>query len=161
MTDPLDHLTDCVRRAGSQYYRLVLVVGPAGVGKTRLLTSFAEQTGHSLLNVGLVLSRRLLELSRKQRSRQAESILQDEVGRRGGPVILLDNTEILFERSLEIKPVSLLQACARNRTVVAAWTGSYTAPTLTYGTPGHPEYEVVRSPEAIILSMSQGQENRP
>ena len=65
----------------------------------------------------------------------------------------LDNTEILFDRSLEVKPVSLLQSCCRNRTIVAAWTGAFSADTLSYANPGHPEFEQVRSPGAIILSL--------
>ena len=55
-------------------------------------------------------------------------------------VVLLDNIEVLFDVALKQDPLRLLQGLSRNKTVVAAWSGSVNADHLIYSTPGHPEY---------------------
>ena len=55
-------------------------------------------------------------------------------------VILLDNIEVLFDVSLKQDPLRLLQGLSRNKTVVAAWSGSIDGEHMVYATPDHPEY---------------------
>lgn len=57
-----------------------------------------------------------------------------------GDIILLDNIEILFDPSLQQDPLRLLQGMSRNKTVVAAWSGSTVDEHMVYGVPHHPEY---------------------
>lgn len=103
------------------------------------------------MNVNLELSKKMLELTRTQRSRQVERLLKEIIASQSGDVVMLDNLEILFDADLEVEPLRLLQVLSRNRTIVASWNGSYVDGTLTYAEPGHPEFIQFKQTEAIVL----------
>jgi len=107
-----------------------------------------------VVNVNLELSQRMLELTRAQRSRQVERLLKDLLAAKSGDPIVLDNLELLFDTSLEVEPLRLLQAVSRNRTVVASWNGQFfDGQTLTYAEPGHPEFHQFKQPEAVVVAI--------
>ena len=135
-----DQIIDRIAEAAGLYHRLVLVVAPSGAGKTAALRTVAEQTRAPLVNVNLELSRRLLDVPAKQRSPHLQRMLDQALGEVGGEVVLLDNTEILFDSSLQQDPLRLLQGLSRNRTVVASWNGSVENDCLSYAEAGHAEY---------------------
>lgn len=152
-------LLDALRQAQSQYFRLVIVVGPPGSGKTAALQSVTRKVGCSLVNVNLELSKRMLELTRTQRSRQVDRLLKEVIAAVPGDVVLLDNLEILFDTGLEVEPLRLLQVASRNRTIVASWNGTFRYGTLTYAEPGHSEFIQCKQPEAIILMAGASADN--
>jgi len=129
-----------VAQSSTLYHRLTLVVARAGAGKTRGLQEARDRLGAPLVNVNLELSRRLLELTERQRALQVPRLLDEIASKADSAVVLLDNIEILFDVSLNQDPLRLLQGISRNRTVVAAWNGSIEKGLLTYAAPGHPEY---------------------
>ena len=144
-----------IRRAALLYSRLLLVVGPAGSGKSQALATVSERIAAPVLNVGLDLSRLMLELDVRQRALQARTLLEKVVeAAGGGDVVLLDNTELLFDVSLRQDPLRLLQGVSRNKTVVAAWTGTLANGTLRYAAPGHPEHR--RYPATDLLTVPVG-----
>jgi hypothetical protein len=151
MTDTATKLEQAVEQAAGQYYRLVVLAGAPGSGKTAALQSVAQRLGCPLVNVNLELSRRMLELARTQRSRQVERLLKDVIAAAPGDVVLLDNLEVLFDPALEVEPLRLLQVASRNRTVVASWNGSYRDGTLTYAEPGHPEFVQLKQTDAVVI----------
>jgi Cdc6-like AAA superfamily ATPase len=144
-------LIEAIRQSAGQYFRLVLLAGAPGSGKTALLKAVAQENGYPYLNVNLELSKRMLELTRTQRSRQVERLLKEVIASAQGDVVLLDNLEILFDPALEVEPLRLLQVSSRNRTVVASWNGSFKDGTLTYAEPGHPEFVQIKQAEAVIV----------
>ena len=145
-------LEQAIQQAANQYFRLVILAGPPGSGKTAVLQSLAEKLGCQLVNVNLELSKRMLELTRAQRPRQVDRLLKEVIAAGRGEVVLLDNLEILFDTSLEVTPLRLLQASSRNRTIVASWNGSFQAGTLTYAEPGHPEFNQFNQTEANVIT---------
>ena len=149
------HLSEAVREnighAECLYYRLVLVVGAHGAGKTGTLKEIAGRTGAPLVNVNLELSRCLLDLADRQRSRHVQQLLERIVGETGSDVVLLDNLELLFDVSLRQDPLRLLQGLSRRRTVVAAWNGLIEDGYIIYAAPGHPEYR--KYPKDSILTV--------
>ena len=155
MAEPLaDIVIHKIEQAAELYHRLVLLVAPAGSGKTAVLLDVHKRTSAPYINVNLELSRRMLDLTERQRALQIPRLLLDIVGE--APVVLLDNIEILFDISLMLDTLRLLQGLSRNRTVVAAWSGSIIGENLVYAAPDHPEYKrypvqdlLVVSPEAI------------
>jgi len=141
MVEPLaDQVMRKVRQAGDLYHRLMLVVARAGAGKTTALQAVRDGTGAPLVNVNLELSRRMLELTERQRALQVPRLLGEIVGESDGQMILLDNIEVLFDVGLKQDPLRLLQGLSRNKTVVAAWNGCIIDDSLNYAVPGHPEY---------------------
>lgn len=151
MTEAATILEQAIEQATSQYYRLVVLAGVPGSGKTAVLQSVAQKFGCPLVNVNLELSKKLLELTRAQRSTQVERLFKDVIAVESGDVVLLDNLEILFDTALEIEPLRLLQLSSRNRTIVASWNGSFQNGTLTYAEPGHPEFIQFKQSEAIVI----------
>jgi hypothetical protein len=153
MTETTTKLERALQQAASQYFRLVILAGAPASGKTAALQSAAQMLGCQLVNVNLELSKRLLELTRTQRSRQVERLLKEVIAATPGEMVLLDNLEILFDTSLEVEPLRLLQVSSRNRTIVASWNGSFHGGTLTYAEPGHPEFIQFKQPEAVVISV--------
>ena len=149
----LAQLEQAIEQASSQYFRLVILAGPPGSGKTATMQSVAQKIGCQLVNVNLELSKKMLELSRTQRSRQVARLMKEVIAAVSGNVVLLDNLEILFDTGLAVEPLRLLQVSSRNRTVVASWSGSYVAGTLTYAEPGHPEFVQFKQSEAVVITV--------
>ncbi|HMW01466.1 MAG TPA: BREX-3 system P-loop-containing protein BrxF [Acidobacteriota bacterium] len=148
-------LEHAIGQARSQYFRLVLVVGLPGSGKTAALQALAQKIDSHLVNVNRELSRKLLELTRKQRSHQVGRLFKEVIDPISGEVVILDNLEILFDIDLEVEPLRLLQILSRNRTVIASWNGTFRDGTLTYAEPGHPEFIQFKQTEAIVITLNQ------
>ena len=125
--------------ARALYHRLILVAAPSGAGKTEALRKVAESTGAPLVNLNLELSRRMLDLTGRERALRLPDLLDEAVGR-DAPLVLLDNIELLFDAAFEHDPLRLLQGVSRNRTIVAAWNGTLDNGYLTYAAPDHPEF---------------------
>jgi hypothetical protein len=86
----------------------------------------------------------LAAIPQKQRHLQVGTILRDLTDEHAnGDLLLLDNIELLFDRSLQLDPLDLLKRHARSRRVVAVWPGELQGDTstgrLTYADIGHPE----------------------
>ena len=138
------HLSEAVyeklEHAEGLYHRLILVVGESGSGKTVALRALAEGLGVPVINIGIELSRRLLDLTESLRPIRAAPLLERIVAGTEGDVVLLDNIELLFDADLRQDPLRVLQRLSRRRTVVAAWNGSMEDRHVLYAVPGHPEY---------------------
>ena len=155
MAEPLaNQVMRKIKQAAELYHRLMLVVAPAGGGKTAALQDVQERVGAPLVNVNLDLSRRMLDLTERQRALQLPRLLSDIINDAAGDVVLLDNIEIIFDVSLKQDPLRLLQGLSRNKTVVATWNGSIDGDHMIYAVPYHPEYRryivrdfLVASPE--------------
>ena len=75
-----DNLLFKIDEVAELYYRLLLLVAPSGSGKTRALQQLASETGAPLLNLNLEVSKRLLDLTERQRALKLPEILQEAVG---------------------------------------------------------------------------------
>ena len=136
-----EDVRDKIEHAKGSYHRLVLVVGPARTGKTAALREVSERTGAPLLNTNLELSRRLLDLAERQRPLRIQRFLEEIIAKNANDLVLLDNTELLFDVALRQDPLRLLQGLSRSRTVAASWNGTIDDGHLRYAEPGHPEHQ--------------------
>jgi len=121
------------------YYHLILIVAASGAGKSGVLLEVQAQTGGTLINVNLELSKRMLELTERQRALKLPGLLEAIV-RDTGELVLLDNIELLFDVILKQDPLRLLQELSRKRTVISSWNGQKEGQHIIYAEPGHPEY---------------------
>ena len=159
MSEAVTQLEQAIKQVASQYYRLVILVGAPASGKTTALQAVAKKLGCQILNINLELSKKMLELTRTQRSRQVERLLKEVIASVSGDMVLLDNLEILFDTALELQPLRLLQVLDRNRTIVASWNGSFQGGTLIYAEPGHPEFMQFKQPEAVVVTVRKSVNN--
>lgn len=133
------------------YHRLLLLVGPPRAGKTTAIREFATEVGWPRLNLNLVLSERLLDVPSRFRQIRVLELLREVAEAAPGDGLVLDNIELLFQRSLQVDPLQALLALSRSRVVVAAWCGDYSDTALTYAAPGHAEYRHYPEPGCTIL----------
>ena len=141
MAEPLaDKIIRKSKQIAELYHRLMLVVATAGAGKTTALQDVRDRTGALLLNVNLEFSRRMLDLTERQRALLLPRLLREIVGNDDEEMILLDNIEVIFDVGLKQDPLRLFQGLSRNKTVVVAWNGAIIDGFLIYGEPAHPEY---------------------
>lgn len=144
MRDLARAITEQAELAARSFYRLVVVAGPPGSGKTSAFHQLQITEGWSLMNLSKALSGRLLDLTSKQRRLHASDIVRGLVEEQGNQTVsMLDNIGLLFHPALQQEPMLTLQRASRNRTIIASWQGGIVAGKLMYGMPGHPEYRRV------------------
>ena len=153
MAEPLvDQIMCKAKQTAELYHRLILLIAPAGTGKTAALQEIRDRTGSPFVNVTLELSRRMPELTKRQRTLQLPNLLREVAGNGGGEMTLLDNIEVIFDVGLKQDPLRLLQGLSRNKPVVAAWNGAIVDDSLTYAVPGHPEYRRYSIHEVLTVT---------
>ena len=110
--------------AGARYYKMVLVVGRSGSGKTSLLKKICGQMQIPSINLGLSLSQKLLPLTFRERKLKCPEIISDLVDAQGAPRLAVDNTEVIFDPSLMLNPLGLLQNLSRTHLLIWSWDGN-------------------------------------
>jgi hypothetical protein len=139
MIDTLDRLVDDISKLKS---KLILLIGPPRSGKSDLLGQLSARRQAQVLNVGAILGRELLTVPNTRRHLQAADLLKsitDDAAENG--LLLMDNIELLFDRTLHISPLDLLKRHAQARRVVSVWPGELRENRLSYAVTGHPEYQ--------------------
>jgi len=122
--------------------KLVLLIGPPRSGKSNLLGELAARRKMRVLSLGATLGRELLTVPSTRRHLQAADIFKDLADDFAGHgLLLIDNIELLFDRTLQLSPLDLLKRHAHARRVVAAWPGDLREDRLSYATTGHPEHQ--------------------
>jgi len=148
-----DGIARRIEQASALYHRLVIVAAPAGSGKTAILREVSDRLSTPLINVNLEVSRQMLDLTERQRILQLPRLLVEIVAASATDVALLDNIEILFDVALKQDPLRLLQGLSRNKTIVAAWSGSVADDHLVYGIPDHAEYRRYPLSEILVVTL--------
>lgn len=122
--------------------KLLLLVGPRGSGKSILIQQLAVRRHALVLSLGSTLGRELLVVPSTRRHLQVVdllNVLANSFTKDG--TLLLDNIELLFDRTLQLSPLDLLKRHAQVRRVIAVWPGEFRQERLTYAASGHPEHQ--------------------
>ena len=130
------------------YQRLVLLVGK-GMGE--VLHRLAERESLPLIELNLELSRRLLDLPQRERVLNASRLIGEIVAETESGAVLLDRIELLFEPSLALDPLRLLQGLSRSRALVVHWPGRIEEEHLVYARPGHPEHRRYATEGLVVV----------
>lgn len=139
MIEELERLADDV---SALHNKLILLVGRPGSGKSALLKELGSRRGQHVLHVGKELGRRLATCPVVQRPLTAPTLLRELVeSHNSNDLLLLDNVELLFDRTLQLDPLDLIKQLARSRSVVAVWPGLLKDGRLIYAEMGHPEHQ--------------------
>lgn len=136
-----EKLFEAIKEAKELYHSLVLIIAPPDTGRAVKMKNIAEALDQKPINLNLELSKRLLEMTHKNRVLKTAEKL-DEIINPCREYAILDFTEVLFDVSLKQDPLALLKRLSRNRTIIASWNGDVENEKLTYAEPGHQEYRV-------------------
>jgi hypothetical protein len=136
----ISQLLDTIRATSGAYYKLTILAGGARSGKTHLLKQVATQLDLPIVNLSLLLSQRLLSLTRHQRELRAQDVATDVIDEHYKTGLCLDDTELLFDTTLKLNPLVFLREIARNRLIVATWNGVLIGGELRFGQIGHLDY---------------------
>ena len=131
-----------LRKARESSCRLILIVGEEGTGKTTLLQALSDAFHIPRINVGEDLSRKLLTVEVEDRARRTDETLAELINDAGSDSVALDNTEILFQPELALKPLEALKAAARTRLIIATWNGKVADGCISFGWPAHPAHRI-------------------
>ena len=138
----IDRLEQLVQDTISLNCKLVLLIGPSKSERSEILNQLCQRSNAFILNVGTSFSRHLLPIPNTRRHIHATDIFKsivDDTARHG--ILLLDNVEVLFDRTLQLDPLDLLKRQAYSRCVVATWPGELAQNRLTYAASDHPEHQ--------------------
>jgi len=139
MIEKLDRLVDDIASLNN---KLALLIGQPRSGKSSLLMQLSARRQVSVLNIGAALSRELLVVPSTRRHLHAADLLKslaDHFASNG--LLLIDNIEVLFDRTLQLSPLDILKRHAHARRVIAVWPGELREDRLSYATTGHPEHQ--------------------
>jgi hypothetical protein len=140
MTEMVEKLDSFVDDSLGLKTKLVLIVGPLRSGKSSLLRQLAARRQTQVFSVSAALGRELLTVPGTRRHLQAADLLKELAdGFVSQGLLLLDNIELLFDRTLQLSPLDLLKRHAHARRVVAVWPGELQEGRLSYAATGHPE----------------------
>lgn len=153
----VDSLLLAIEDARMRYHRIALLVGIAGSGKTSALQAVHSYSNAPIHNVGVELSRLMLELSEKERSIGLSRLFLDAMASPGADVVLLDRIEFLFHPRLQANPLELLKALGKTTVVVASWPGHTEGPYLAYSKPSHPEHKRYDIGDLVIVETESRQ----
>lgn len=134
--------------------KLILVVAPPSTGKTKLLKHLHEVNSrkYNYIDLNLKLSALLKDVTVKERPYRVQKFLREIVSDKQR-VLLVDDTEILFDPELKLDPVKSLLELSRSNTVVAAWSGVVKAGVLSYAKPGHRGHYQVQVGDLEIIDL--------
>ena len=136
----LPQLVDTIRATSGAYYKLTILAGGARSGKTHWLNQVATKLDLPIIDLSLLLSQRLLSLTRHQRELRAQDVATDVIDENYKSGLCVDNIELLFDSTLKLNPLVFLREITRNRILVATWNGVLTGGELRFGHIGHPDH---------------------
>lgn len=139
-----------------KYYKLLLLVGASGNGKTSVINEICSDNAYRYVNLNLVLSEKLKDVPIKERGYYVQDLTDNIMKDNPGDFLVLDNIEIIFSKHLQIEPLSILKNIAKYRKTIAAWQGSIKDGYLTYAEPWHEDYVRYNIDELECLYINMG-----
>lgn len=155
-----ERIAESIAAVKTSYHRLVVVVGPCRSGKTTAMQEVRDASDVPLINVNLELSKRLLDLTERQRSLHIPRLLDQIVAETGRDEALLDNNEILFDVHLKQDPLRVFQGLSRSRTIIVSWNGRTNAESLFYASPDHPEFRQYPLTDMTVVVVEDASQSR-
>lgn len=130
-----------LQQVSHEYFRLILIVGGSGSGKSELLKEIGSSYNLAHINMGEELSRKLSVRPIDLRAAEAEEIAAGIIAEAKASQVTIDNTEVLFEYPIQMDPLHFLKMQSLQKTIVATWSGSLGDNEISYGSTNHPSHQ--------------------
>lgn len=101
-------------------YKLLLIVGQPGTGKSKLIHDYAKDTGNPILDLNTIFGEEVPEGSDSQ---YITKFMDDFLTTYKPEVLLLDNKRVLYSKNSQIDLLSFLKKISEKKMVVATWNG--------------------------------------
>ena len=101
-------------------YKLLLIVGQPGTGKSKLIHQYSEDTGTPILDLNPIFGEEVPEGSDSQ---YINDFMGKYLSTYKPEVLLLDNKRVLYSKNSKIDLLSFLKEIATTKTVIATWNG--------------------------------------
>lgn len=136
------HAASVIKSVVGTYHPLVWVTAESAEDASALLARIAKQHKAAVVTLGQA-AEQLAPLTRPQRRRSVDTILERLAAPDAGLPVFMDHIEVLFEPTLAIRVGSQMERLSRLcRTLVVVWPGSAGGRELLYAAPGHPEHQI-------------------
>ncbi len=109
--------------------------------------------GWAHVSVGSELGALLLGVAASDRPRAVQRWARDRLRQHSTGPTLCNRLDLLFEPSLALDPLRLLQQAGRSALIVATWPGSYDGNVLAYGVPEHGHHRRWTRPDVPIVCL--------
>jgi len=132
---------------------LLVIVVPNEVVVREITKRCLSDYSMHYVDISLALSKGLLDVALKQRSQTAIELLRYLVENRAKKAVFLDNLGVLFDSSLSLSPLKLLQELSRQNNIVVVWRGRIIdTKWLQYADSSHIEYcqEMIESNFTVV-----------
>jgi len=101
-------------------YKLVLIVGKPGTGKSKLIQDFANEEGLPIIDLNRILGE---EIPEGQTSEYITNFMKGFLQTYNKEIILLDNKRVLYSKNSEIDLLTFLKEISEDKVVVSTWNG--------------------------------------
>ena len=149
-------ICDQVTSVQQAHFRLIWLAGGTPSQRSRMLEAVAKRLSCQLLPVGRRMAAGLLEVPPRLRPISTEEVFQDLLLDAGSNTICLDHLEMLFDPSLQLNAVDLVQNASRRFILIASWPGGVHNQALAFGPEDHPAHKKVSFEDlaAPIITLS-------
>ena len=129
--------TQILSDASKKYHRLVIILGLPNTGKTKKLKKFMEYANIAYINLNHILSEKLLNFSSNEQQYNVDDIINSILDQYRNKILLIDNTEIMFDPNLNLDVLNLFKRISRHQTCIITWTGSISDGKLRFSESGY------------------------
>ncbi len=101
-------------------YKLLLIVGKPGTGKSKLINDYSQESGIPIVDFNLIFGE---EIPDGKDGQYIEKFMEDFLKNYKQDVLLFDNKRILYSKHSTIDLLSFLKKISEEHLVVATWNG--------------------------------------
>ncbi len=100
-------------------YKLLLVVGAPGTGKSKVIKEYSAESGIPILNLNTIFG----EEADEESNIDIMKTMNDFVDNYNKDVLIFDNKRILYSKNSKIDMLAFLKELSTKKTVIATWNG--------------------------------------